>query len=439
MKLTFKVMILISILAVMGAYVTVTALKTSAGIDFYQFWGVSHAQKFSNGGLSSPYQEMANYEALLDWYSAGSDDLRLKAANLANHQLYSVGLDLIGTPLIFALYGFFSKNYSHAYVVFQTIQSILFGTAIVVLFLHRKVKCRYFIALSLLIPCYSPLVSNIRVGNINSFQLFLIVAYILFFDRVVKRSSGRMVYLYGVICISFLVLLTMVKPNMIIVTMLLSASLLSAHGLKVYISSLVTGLFSGLALICVSCLYFNSWLVWSDWYHYLSDNKSKLFYPVHNGNYSTVCIAFEQFGLNKNTSIIIVVLCIFLHGLYVLLRDKNVEVTYFEYLKNTSVELLKDPFLTVSLGITITLAISPLVWWHYYIISLVPALWLIIVSKKWNDIGLLGMLSIILTSGYIPIVFGWHNFEPYPVAFGWIPLWLGITTVVKNRTREVLC
>ncbi len=330
MKLTIKIMILLSILALVGTDITVTTLKTSAGIDFYQFWGVSHAQKLSKGGLGSPYHEMTNYAAVLDRYSAGSDDLRLKAANRANHRLYPVGLDLIGTPLLFALYGFFSEDYSQAYVIFHTIQSILFGSSILLLFLYRKSKWLWFIGLSLITPLYSPLLSNIRVGNMNSFQLFMLIVIVLLFDKVVKKSSGRKAYIYGSVHISFLFFLIMLKPNILIVAVLLSVSLLATQGFKIYISSVIAGLFSGITLICLSSLYFKSWLVWTEWYHCLSDGSYKLFYPVQNGNYSTACIISETFNLNKNASVILISMALVFHGSVILLRcfaTKNIPAT----------------------------------------------------------------------------------------------------------------
>jgi hypothetical protein len=61
MKPFLKLMILIAILSVMGTHITIKALKSNPGIDFYQFWGVSLAQKESNGTLKSPYPELFGY------------------------------------------------------------------------------------------------------------------------------------------------------------------------------------------------------------------------------------------------------------------------------------------------------------------------------------------------------------------------------------------
>jgi cadmium resistance protein CadD (predicted permease) len=72
---------------------------------------------------------------------------------------------------------------------------------------------------------------------------------------------------------------------------------------------------------------------------------------------------------------------------------------------------------------------------HYYLLSLFPALWLITISPRWSYTELLGVLSIILTSDFLPLLLGWHKLERYTVACGLIPLWLGILTVVAGRVE----
>jgi hypothetical protein len=168
----------------------------------------------------------------------------------------------------------------------------------------------------------------------------------------------------------------------------------------------------------------------------LSDVGAKLSYPVSNGNYATTRILSEALGITTNLTISLILCVLAVHSLRVLLRIKTKNETYLQAIRRSVARLLTDPFFCASLGITLTLAFSPLVWWHYYTLAIIPALWLIIVSPKWSYIEFLGVVSIILTSGQLTIIFRLHSFEPYPVALGWIPLWLGLQAVITHRCSE---
>jgi hypothetical protein len=210
-------------------------------------------------------------------------------------------------------------------------------------------------------------------------------------------------------------------------------SLWARHGNKIFASSAAIAGLIGLLLMVFPSLYFNSWMVWQDWYTYLFSENGKLLYSVSSGNFSTRLIVSNALNINSNVTMILIVIILVTLVLWVLLRQRTAKEPVTKFLWEATTKLLQDPYLSAALGITVTLAISPLVWWHYYTLSLFPSLWLIVISPKWGYAKILGLLSIMLTSAQFLLLLGWDNYLPYIVACGWIPLWFGLVIEIKGR------
>ena len=145
------------------------------GIDFCQSWGVSKAKQWSGGQLRSPYVDTTKYAEVLNAHADGSRDLRFRRANQINKKLYQNKLALLGTPLYYLIFSFLPQYYSLAFGIFQVLQVILFITSVVMLNSGRHEYWLGLLSLALLlVVVYEPLLSDLRVGNINSFQLFLV-------------------------------------------------------------------------------------------------------------------------------------------------------------------------------------------------------------------------------------------------------------------------
>jgi len=69
-----------------------------------------------------------------------------------------------------------------------------------------------------------------------------------------------------------------------------------------------------------------------------------------------------------------------------------------------------DPQLALAIGITATIALPPLVWYHYYVIMLIPGLWLLHASRESRAMELCGLAVLVLSSGLLNVLFvplGW--------------------------------
>ena len=291
----------------------------------------------------------------------------------------------------------------------------------------------------LLVICYGPLLSDLIVGNLNSFQLFVLVMLTYFAYRVLSDHSARNSLGPIVILMCTLVFLTLLKPNLIFVTLLLAAHLLASHGMKVCARAAIAAAIFGAVIMALPCIYFGSWMIWRDWYNYMNIGGGKLLYATSLGNYSTVILASQALGISVLSTIVVVAAILFTLGLGAMIMAISHDGLSLKAMWRATVWSLRDPYLSVAIGVTATLALSPLVWYHYYVISLLPALWLL--TAPHHYLYLLGVLSILLTSGglgaILKYLFGWAGLAPFTIVIGWVPLWAGMLVVIvykKNST-----
>jgi hypothetical protein len=206
-------------------------------------------------------------------------------------------------------------------------------------------------------------------------------------------------------------------------------------GRKVFLSSASVAGLVGAALVVVTCDYYGSWDVWGDWYRYFPDANESFPYLTISGNCSTSILVANALNTPIFTAIAMIFFLLIVCGLWVFLGARSTKEPVRDYIIHRTILLLKDPYISASLAITVTLAVAPLVWIHYYLLSLLPAFWLIAVSPPRSYVENLSLFSILMTSGIGPYFLGRDDLVPYIAAFGWIPLWFGIQSVIADRIR----
>ncbi len=423
MKINILIIVLLASLAMPSS---IRNFMVSPGMDFYQFWGVSKAQALSNYKLKSPYDEHAKYAEVLTAHVNRSSDVRLKKAN----GYFSNDLDLTGTPLFYAIFALLPMNYTFAFGIYQTLQIVLFIASVVMLgSIYNEHKSGLLSLALLLVLIYEPLLSDLRVGNFNSIQLFALVLLIMLAERVVRSAHNPLIP--SVIFMCSLVFITLLKPNLSLVTLLLSVHLWALYGTRVFsVASAVSVVFSAF-LVVITCIKFNSWMVWLDWYNYIiGTNSTKLFYPVSQGNYATVLLVSSIFDKNNFVITVIIAGTLLFSVAIALIMSLPEDKSNIKGIWQSTVRSLHNPHLVVAMGVTATLVLSPLVWFHYYLLSIIPAIWLLSSKHHWRHYSKAGGLSILLTSN-VPIslvvfLFGYVSIVPYGVASGLAPLWMGV-------------
>jgi len=411
------------------------SINDRTAIDFYQYWGVGIGPRVSGGVLKSPHANQKIYADFFDAYIKNSNDQRLLGTNQAEHTYFKQGLDLTGTPLQYAIFTFLPTNYSLAYLLFLGLQLACFIGTILLLFPSDR---KNWLSLSFLtvglMVFYGPFVNVLRDGNMGPMQLFIIAALVVFSNRAQTRKEKTM--LQGAFLMSALVFLTLLKPNVLIITSGLALSLLSLYGAYVFLASLAAGAVTGAVLISATSLYFGSWSVWRDWYNYFPAIDDRFPYVVWAGNCSASRLLGDLSGLPLRGSIVAMGVFLALWGLGVLVRAKQKGETLCAYLWTRMAMLFQDPYLVASGAVVATLAIAPLVWLHYYLLSLLPAFYLIKTSSPQNHYLVFVLVSLLLSSGIVPLILRHDDWATLMAATAWIPLWYGLLLVVKTKIKE---
>jgi hypothetical protein len=431
--------LIISLLICTALISAITLFKTSQGIDFYHYWGVMKAQKWSEGKLGSPYKEPGEYAKVLNAHSDRSDDRRLKIANRFRRDL-TKDVNLSQTPLLYIVCSVFPEDYSLAFGIFQSLQILMFIGSIVLLSSCFSGNRLILLTLALMMVLfYQPLLSGLRVGNVNTFQFIFIVLITVFAERYLGgRSEGKSLWPDSVfICMA--ALLVLLKPNMLLVGLLFVFYLWARRGTKTFMRAAGAGAIFCALIFLITVVQYDSWTIWSEWYSYVKGGDEKtLIEPVSRGNFSTVLLASEKYEKSTKNVTIIIACILAVSSIAALILSRSRDTRGLKGMWQNTVQAFRDPYLCASAGLTATLALSPLVWYHYYIISLFPAIWLLS-DRHPKFISISGLLSILLTSGVVfgvgSVLFNWSSSLPYIIAAGWIPLWIGILMVVVRGQK----
>ncbi|MBU5611373.1 glycosyltransferase family 87 protein [Geomonas azotofigens] len=414
---------LIAIILVCGSYSAWDKYETSIAVDFYQMWGIGSAMKASDHSLPAPYFAKSQYGKILDAISEATPDERLQVANKTNHQLYDYGLEPTATPLLFTLFALFPQNYSQSYGTFLACDLSLFAFSIVLLF-KRFDSLSTFLVLLFAIILYEPFRSDLNLGNLNLFQFSAVSIGLYYFEKVRSHEAS-----FASRCI-FLALIafgTLIKPNLALIATTFAAPLLLLNRREEIIRLLATLVTSVILLLAIPCIYFKSFTVWSQWLQYIT-TAGKLNFGLFSGNLSTTAvIAFVSGQPSDSIKIVVLVLCA-IFGI----------VAMFCSTRRSLRCLLGGSDSSIAVAMIVTLAISPLVWWHYYLILLVPIIWLVNVRPRFSVHSALAVLSLLLASNMVSLFDrNLYLYNVYIVPSCWIPLIIGVLLTCRAQARGI--
>jgi hypothetical protein len=402
-------LLLLAFLAVLALTETHSRFVNSPGVDFYHYWAVGKASRFSAEPLGSPYANRDAYAAALNARAdSGQEDARFEAANRRRRQL-----DPTGTPLFYACFLFLPSDYSFAFALHQSLQVLFLVASVFLLGRVHRVSPYETLALGLLlVVVYWPMLSDLRVGNVGSFQLAALVALTASAVRDARSGVGER---RGGGFLAALTFLTMLKPTIGFVTFLLALQLWLRRPASRRLPAFYPSLAVAAAGFMLPCIAFGSWSVWTDWIVLLRERGG---FPIQQGNHSTPLLLSEAFGIDVDVAgsgVLLLLLCSAAIALWRAPRGAT--------------RFLADPMRVAAIGIVATLALSRLAWAHYFVLSLLPALWLFWSPRRggaWLAVASLAMTSTIL--GAVVELSGWSPILRYSLAASWVPLWFGILT-----------
>jgi hypothetical protein len=387
-------------------------------IDFFQYWGVSNARRLSAEVLGTPYTDGLQYRAVLIDYATRAGHPRLKPPGFT------------ATPFAYTLFAMLPENYARAALLYHALQILLFLGALVLVGGIYGYPLFTLLCLALLLAIGSgPLSSDLRLGNIGAFQLFSLALILALHERL--RQASRAV-LPASVLLTGLTVLTLAKPNVALVGVALALHLWVAHGARVLALAAVPAGVSGAAALVIPCLYFHSWDVWQQWYGVvLGKNPRGLALKPAAGNYATARLFSLLLEIDVWTVSMLIAAALVVSMVVVIAASGKAADARTRETAHRGVlaRAFGDVHLALAIGVTATIALPPLVWYHYYVILLIPGLWMLSPSWGCGYGALCGLAAVVLSSGPLDVLFiplGWGTATAYGAALSWLPLWGGI-------------
>jgi hypothetical protein len=97
--------------------------------------------------------------------------------------------------------------------------------------------------------------------------------------------------------------------------------------------------------------------------------------------------------------------------------------------------------MALAIGVVLTMASSPLYWFHYYVLSLIPALWLLSAPASAKYLAGLAATAVVMSSGMLLVLswwLQWPNAMPPSIALSWLPLWCAILRRIAFPDAEAM-
>lgn len=415
------------LLALFAAKVYVFSVFAQPGLDFYHFWGVPTALKLSGHKLGSPYPQSAQYAQILNEH-AGTvpGDTKLARANLERRQL-----DLTGSPLLYMAFTVLPLDYSTALSLFRIFMLIVFLVSIATLGALYRYDAFLSATLALaLLTVADPFKNDLSLGNINILLLCGLAGSLAAIHSLPARPPRRHTVVAGAV-LTVLAGLTLLKPLVLLPCLALAIGLGLGRLRRSLPACVGMAALPTLGFLLLPCLYFGSATVWGDWLRALDGpDHRRLFYPIEQGNFSFALLASDWLGVPY---------LLMAAGLAIGLVASSavVAATAQRPEKTAESSPFCDPHLQVSIGLVATIALAPLAWVHYYLLLLIPALWLASLWPRARVIGILGLTALLMSSGAGDFAFSRLDLAapiPWTRALSWVPAWFGILLVIRTGT-----
>lgn len=372
-----------AVLALLGAW---NYAKSAPGLDYYVAWVAADTIKSDNDNYV--YDPASGFELMMEYRKkadAADDAPRFKL--IADHKK---GMSFTATPFLYWVTATFAVG------EYETDLTTWHALSLFMLVMFFIVVCRLLgysaaTTLAVFLPVilwFVPFQSDIRVGNVNGFQLGMIGLAMWFLSR---SSHSKYLFAAGAV----VGLAVMFKPNLAPIGLILAGGWL----LRRQYSRLVTGI-SGMLTGVVAAVLVSSWWLgkstaWLDWFKMLAGAVGSA--PGKGGNYSVM----RQLtgGLSPTGQLLLalflvaVALAFFWWG-----RRRQAGLSTIDEVQSPDRQSLED-MLLVAMGCVIALMASALVWIHYYLLT-IPLM--LVLLRPWAKKEQ-GSLTRVLMQRIIPI------------------------------------
>ncbi len=328
--------------------------KSAVGVDFYQFWAGSQiAREVDN--LYAADTRTSRYQTFTaEAWKRGQSERMLVAARLRSE------FEFFSTPFLYTTFAPLPDSYEPAFLIYR----ILSLAALVggVLLFARAVGLGWgwaALIVAFALTLYQPVKADIRVGNVNHLQLFVIALAVW-----IARGEERW---RAVATGALLALVTAFKPNLAPVVPLLLAYRWLAREREKMVWEAIGAAGGGVLAVLVSSIYFRGFDAWLEWLA-AAKTLAATALPLSQGNVSPVL----KLGAGSYAVAAILVAVV----LFAVRRASGAHAT------------------VVALALLIYLLSATLVWTHYLVLAL-PAAIVLIAQPGWRRaLGILGLTLV---------------------------------------------
>jgi hypothetical protein len=329
--------------------------KENAGHDYYVAWVAADAVK--NDSPHNIYDIDTRYKlAVLYRNKADAQQDAPRQKRVSRNRQH---LSMTATPFMYWVTGLLATgDYEKDLTIWQHLSLFLFTASVLL-------SCRllgYSMANTLVflmpvLTMMAPLYSDLRVGNVNCFQIGMIG---LIFWLQTRSSVSRNIFAAGLL----ISLLAMFKPNLAPIVVLIAGSWIvrgQFARLRISLAGIVTGVVFALL---ISSWWMGSATIWLDWLESIRNTVGN--FEDRTGSYSVMNAVSG--GLSPLGQLTLALVLCFL-CLAVFWWGRRSRPQQIDDGLNEERETLENTLL-VAMGCLITLLASALVWFHYYLLTL---------------------------------------------------------------------
>lgn len=352
------------LVALLGAW---NYARSLPGIDYYVAWvAVDAIRKDSEHDI---YTREGRFRLGREYRrKALADDPQSRRAEAAGFVVY---VNTSATPFLYSVIGLFSSgDYDRDLAVWHGVSLAAFTLSLLVI--ARLLGWSAAASLALLLPCLVWLIamhSELRVGNVNSFQLGLVgLAYWL---QSRDANAG-----FGFLAGMLVAMLVLFKPNLAPIPLLLLGAWLIRGQFRKLVVGLAGMAVGALAAFAWSTLFFRDPGVWLDWLHGLralmsTDHLAGL------GDFNAGNVIGLQLGGAGQLALALILCALALVFLW-WGRRPAAPATAAPDSDRERVEYGQ----LLGLACLVQMLASPLVWLHYFVLA-IPML--IVALRPWGE------------------------------------------------------
>jgi len=352
--------------------------ESQVGFDFYQFWGVPVAHARVPGG-PNPYVATEQYAAVLNALVDESSSTRLRLVNS-----FRRALQPLATPFFYASFAWLPAGYDRALAIFVVLQHAATAAAVCLLARTRGLAWLPALALAALVELtFNPFVQDVKVGNVNAFQLLAMALLLTACRKALDRPSRAWDAALGAAAAA----LVLFKPNTPWIALAVVAHIAAARGSKGLLAALAGAAAACVAAIAAGAAYLDGLHAWPDWFAYARRMEGAG--TLTEGNLSlTTLVAHGAPALGTGGAVLMVTALAAIAALAAASEMGRRMDLAVHALK----EVARDPGLMLSCAIVLTFATFPLVWPHYHLWALLPISWGFRREARW-DAATLGVIA----------------------------------------------